>query len=436
MRLALFIIANAILFIRPSELIPGWEGVQLFEPAMILSLLAGVVVVWDQLRPANLLARPMTLCVVGLMPAVLLSHAFNGGGWDAMQSGSLLMLKLLLYYLLVVGNLDSHVRLRVFQAAVVVFMSVQVGLGLLQYFGVINIEALAAFKQQEFDPTTGALKIIPRLCGCGIFHDPNDLCVLLAVSCVFCLDLVFDRGLHGFLRFLCLPPLIVFLAAIPLTHSRGGLLAVLAGLGTLALSAMGRKGLWLLLLVVPVALVAMGGRMTRFEVDNADDTSQHRMRAWSDGLVAVRSSPLIGLGQGTYPDVAGLQAHNSYVETFTELGLFGGSLFVCVIGYAVWALVRLPKQPGFDRLGPLAHVRPFALAVVVASAVGLLSLSREYVQPTYLVFGFVAGYLRLVEDRLPGSVPPLSTRMVFAGIGFGVLMLILLMIGTASLVRR
>ena len=185
----------------------------------------------------------------------------------------------------------------------------------------------------------------------------------------------------------------------------------MAALASLLVSALGfRRGGILLAVAIPVVLVAVGGRMTRFDVTDADDTSQHRIRLWSEGLSQIPSRPLFGIGQGNYAEVAGLSAHNSYVEACTELGALGGSCFVSAVLYGLWVFRRLGRQPAFQAAGSLTWFRPFGFAMLVALAVGLYSLSRLYTQPTYTVFGVVTAYFALVSDRVPGVVPPLSVR--------------------------
>jgi putative inorganic carbon (hco3(-)) transporter len=414
-----FLIATAILFIRPSELIEELDKVQLYEAAMVASILTAFGVLLQQLTLTSLRERPLTACIVGLLIAMIASHLVRGATFEARQAG-ILFGKIVIFYLLVVTNLDTSRRFRWYLFAVIVLMSIQVGLGLCQYFGLIQIEALASFAQREYDPTTGEMKVIPRLCGCGIFHDPNDLCVLLAVSSVFCVYLITEKRL-GLIRFLVLIPLSVFVYSIPLTHSRGGLLALIGCVCSLLVSLLGlRRGTLLLLVALPLLLVGIGGRQTRFDLDDSNDTSQHRMRLWSDGLVLLRSSPIFGIGQGNYAEHAGLTAHNTYVESFTELGFFGGTCFVSLFLYSLGSLRRLPQQHGWDRLGSLAHFRPFAIAAVLGLGIGLVSLSRLYTPSTYLLFGIVAAYLRLVSYEVPSGLPPLTirlmSRLLFAGL--------------------
>ncbi len=434
LRFALFLLLNAVLFIRPSELIPGLEEAKLYEAAILLATVAAAGPLLRLLNPQRISSQPHLAFVFGLLAAVALSHLSHLKFSEALASG-MKFAKVALYFLLVVVNLDTRQRFQVFLVSVGGMMMVQVGFGLAQFFGLADLPAFAAYAQREYDPVTGEMTVLPRLCGCGIFHDPNDLCVLLAVSSVLCLYVLWERRL-GVGRFLAVGPLVVFVAAIPLTHSRGGLVALLAAFASLVVSAIGPvRGLLIFGVASAVLLGTVGGRMTRFEVDNADDTSQHRIRAWSDGLLEFRSQPLFGIGHGTYPDLAGLCAHNSFVEAFTELGWFGGGCFVALFAYGLYALRRLRQQGEFAHVGSLCRFRPFAVALVVSLAAGLFSLSRIDVQPTYTVFGIVTAYLGLVEERVPGLVPPLTPRMTLALAGVATVALVALNLFVVSMVR-
>jgi hypothetical protein len=159
------------------------------------------------------------------------------------------------------------------------------------------------------------------------------------------------------------------------------------------------------------------------------------MRAWSDGLVALRSAPLFGIGQGKYEELSGLCAHNSYVEGYTELGFVGGTLFTGAFAYALWTLIRVGRRIRPDQQPTLARLRPYLLSVVVALMVGMVSLSRNYSLPTYLILGLSAAYLRLAAAQLPGAVPPLSAPLVFRWVGLSALFVAVMSIGTPLLVR-
>jgi hypothetical protein len=406
----LFILVNAVLFIRPAELIPALENLPLYEVAILAAIATAAPHMLGQLSVASLISRPVTAFVLGLLAAVVLSY-LSGLAVSAAFDSGLMFFKVVLFYLLIVANVRTVSRLRVFLLCLGGLVVCQVGLGLLVYFEYLDLKAFKPFDQREYDADTGEVTVLPRLCGAGIFHDPNDLCVLLALGLLLALYLLGDRR-AGPVRFASIVPLVVLAASVPLTHSRGGLLAVLAGLSVLAADRFGVKRAAAVLGVLAVLLLAAGGRMTRFDLESSGDTSQHRMRLWSDGLVLLRSAPLFGIGQGRYEDEAGLVAHNSFVHAYTELGFFGGTCFFGAFAYTAWALWRLR-----DRLDPALHptlhrLRPYLLAMVAALAAGLFSLSRVYTPSTYLVFGLCAAYLQIVEAAAPGSVPPLTGALV------------------------
>jgi hypothetical protein len=411
------------------------EDAPIYEFVILAALAAAAGPIFGELTPAALTARPVTVCVLGVMAAVVLSHLTHGAVADARESGAM-FLKIVLYYLLLVANVRTVRRLQLFLHCVSGLLMVQVGFGLLQYGGYIDVEALSQHAQKEYDPQTGEfLGVKSRLCGAGIFHDPNDLCVLLVVGVLIALFQVTDRRL-GLLRFAWVVPLAVFAGSIPLTHSRGGMLALVGGLGTLVIARLGvRRGGVLLLVLLPGLLVALSGRMTRFDLDNPNDTSQHRIRAWSDGLLALRDTPLFGAGQGKYEELSGMPAHNSFVHAFTELGFVGGTCFLAAFAYTVWVLARLRSRLSPRHEPTLARLRPYLMAMVIALMTGMISLSRNYTPPTYLILGLGASYLGLAAARAPGAVPRLTTALTARGVGLGVLSLIALQVLTTTLVR-
>src|SRR5438270_5770668 len=71
---ALFLLLNAALFLRPAEIVPALYGLEIYLVVILACLAASFPVVLDQLRPAELERRPITVCVLGLFLAVVLSH--------------------------------------------------------------------------------------------------------------------------------------------------------------------------------------------------------------------------------------------------------------------------------------------------------------------------------------------------------------------------
>jgi hypothetical protein len=420
MRFYLFILVNAVLFLRPGEIIPELEGARLYEMAILACLAVSVVPVLRQLSTRSLVVRPITLCVLGLFVAVVLSHLSHLYFYGTWVSG-VAFAKIVLYYLLLVGIVNSEARLREFLGWLAGFLVVLTVLALVQYHQIADIPGLAAFQQKVVDKATGETHILPRLMSVGIFQDPNDLSLVLVWGILISLNRLGERGPR---RMLWLAALVVFGYALTQTYSRGGFIAFLTGLLVFLWSRFGAgKSFLITALLLPIVVVLFAGRQTSFDFENKEDTSQYRIRLWSDGLVLMRESPLFGIGMGMYAERAEAVAHNSFVQAYTELGLVGGAFF---LGAFVFALARL-RRPGSVKarsLSPgLRRLRPYLLAMVASLAAGLMSLSRNYSPAIYTLFGVVTVYLNLTASSVPALVPRVNQRLILRFLLVGVIFL-------------
>jgi O-antigen ligase len=402
----LFLLVNAVLFIRPAEIVPGLEDLPLYEVAILACLAVSFFSVLRQLRPRSLVQRPITVCVLGLLPAIVLSGLPRFWFTGAVHAGADFG-KIVVYYLLFVATVNSAARLRWFLLCLTGLILVVAALALLQYHGLINVPALAAVQQAAIDAQTGEESFLPRLQGTGLFNDPNDLSLILIVGMGLCLYWLNDPS-YKRVRLLWVAPLAGLGYAVLLTQSRGGFLAMLAGVLVFCQARFGwRKALLPAGIAVPLILVLFAGRQTSIDVSNPNDTAQVRLAIWSNGLMLFRQAPAFGIGYGKYQEEGEARhvAHNSYLHSYTELGIVGGSLFVGAF-YLAFATVRRAWKGGALLLNPaLQRLYPYLLAILVAYMVGLWSLSRGYVTPTYTILALATVYGRLA---LPGSsLPPL-----------------------------
>ena len=400
----LFLLLNVILFVRPTELVPELENVRAYEFLTVLCLAVAAPGVAHQFSPRMLQDRPITLCLVGLLLAVMLSQLAHFSFWGA-RVGGYDFFKVLVYYLLLVVIVNTASRLRWFLLCLSGLITVVAMLALLQYHEIIDIPALSALEQPDFDAETGQLVTIPRLRGTGIFNDPNDLSLILALGILLCLYWLGSRPMGG-IRYMWLGALALFIYGLIMTHSRGGLLAVSAGLLVLIRA---RYGWWqaigLALCGFPLLLFA-GGRQTRFALSDQNDTAQERVQIWAEGLGLFRREPLFGIGYNQFAEENsfGLVAHNSYIHSYVELGFLGGTFFVGAFVAAVLALRHRGATRTEGHNGELSRLRPYLMAMLAAYMVGMFGLSRCYVIPTYLVPGLVTAYLQVTSGS-PGVVP-------------------------------
>jgi O-antigen ligase len=117
-------------------------------------------------------------------------------------------------------------------------------------------------------------------------------------------------------------PVSVLLYGIFLTHSRGGILAVLA---VVVVALRRRIGALPSVLLAGLLFLAMttlnftGGR------DISTSAGEDRTALWGEGLQVWKSHPLFGVGFGDMPDYTDSHktAHNTLVVCVAELGLVG-----------------------------------------------------------------------------------------------------------------
>jgi len=399
----LLVLVNAALFIRPSEIIPDLEAIPIYNLLISSCFLLAFPAVQRELTRRSLVETPISVCVLGLLPAVVLSHLSHFQRGYAQDAG-ISFLKVLVYYLLIVAVLDSPGRLSRFLNWLAVMIGVVTLLALLHYHGIMTVAHMNVMERDDVDPATGQIITVLQLFGTGIFADPNDLCLMLTIGIGLSLYRIGDR--RSALRGLWLVALVGFAYALYLTRSRGGFLAMLGCIVTYCLARFGwKKAIPVTVLVVPLMFVLFAGRSTN--LNTSSGTGQGRIQYWGMAVPWFRGSPVFGIGAGMLPDAIGKEAHNSYVSGYAELGFVGGTLFLGVYAATFWGLFQLGRFEDQIQDPELRRIRPYLLAMAGGYAVGMLSLTRNYINPTYLIPGLAAAYLRLAaaDARVPVPLP-------------------------------
>src|SRR5437879_8317318 len=106
----LFILVNAALFMRPTEMFPDYFYSQTYLVLILSCFLVSIPSVWKQLPARALTAQPISLCVLVLTLAIVLSHLTSFKIEDAFISGWEFA-KIALYYLLFIGLINTPSRL-------------------------------------------------------------------------------------------------------------------------------------------------------------------------------------------------------------------------------------------------------------------------------------------------------------------------------------
>lgn len=422
----IFLLINATLFLRPSEIIPALAGWPIYEVLNLACISLCLPQILNTLSKKRLAAAPIVACVLGLQCTIVLSDVFSFH-LDRALGNAIDYAKVVAYFLMLVTVVDTPARLRNFLFGLLCFTTILTSLALLHFHGFVNIPAMAAAKEMwgDGDGETGELL---RLCAAGIYGNPNDLARILIVGMFLAVYFVMEKGASPF-RFLWIGPFLVMAYALNLTHSRGGLLALMAGLALLFKMRFGwTKFLIATFVAAPVVLVAFSGR--QMEMSTSSGTGQQRIRLWAEGISYLRSSPLFGIGMNRYQEYMGLAAHNSFVQCFVDIGFIGGTLFISAFVLALWGSHRAGDFAAETLGTEISRLRPYMIAIVGSSVVGMFSSTRSYNIPTYTILGIAVSYLSLVEFRTGCAASSLSWQLIKRGVGLGMASLVFIYVYT------
>lgn len=397
----LFIILNFLLYVRPTEVIPGLVGLELYQYTIVFCLLSSFQILFVELR--HLTERPMTWCILGVNLTIVLSCLANLHLGEAFVGG-VEFLKVVLYFLLFLGLVSTPARLHTFLWWLSVFITLCALMTVLVFYDVIQLPNLSKLKDGD----------MLRLRGSGVFADPNDLCVLLNVGILLSLYWLTEGNRSWGARLIWLAPLALLFYSLSLTQSRGGLLALFAGLAVLLRARFGwHRAIVLGICLLPCLLLFVGERQATLTTEKG--TGQDRIQLWSDGLEMFRSAPILGVGYGQFEEEAKQVAHNSYLHAFAELGLVGGG---CFLGAWVAGLLGLNKfcRDRVNVLNPdLKRLQPFLMGAVASYMAGMMTLSLATLVPTWTMVALCAVYCRqavAVPAVAPQKVDSRFVRLV------------------------
>ncbi|MEI8378519.1 MAG: O-antigen ligase family protein [Planctomycetota bacterium] len=399
----LFLLTTATLFLRPAELFIWLADWPIYELLILSSFGLAFQSFTGHFRWFMLARQPVTLCVAGVFVAIAISHLQYIYVSGAIDSGTL-FLKTLIYFGLLITTVNSPSRLKTFLLTVAICASTMVTLCVVDYYELYDFEFIEHLDDMQGVTDEDEIITVKRMRGTGIFQDPNDMAMVICFTGVICSLFLVDPTASK-LRLLWLLPMIVLLIGLLSTKSRGGLLACgVAGLVLLSVRYGGRVAFLAGVMAISI-LPLVAGRQADIDLEEGG-TGHERVTLWREGLQELKSPAILfGTGQGSYPDIAGLVAHNSYIHSYVELGLFGGTMFFgCFffIGMQLYRMGRLPEPVLNDEL---VRMRPFICAMVAGWCMSIFSLSRCYVVPTYLLIGTATTYLNLVWIHTASGEP-------------------------------
>lgn len=335
----MFLLYLFFLYLRPVELWFAWMAD--FRPMMIIWLISFGGSLVHVLRHKDAAATSKHYWIlITLMLAVALSLIFKGRVGDAMLAVADFSASVLLFFL-VSFNLLSMRRLRI-ACGVILFCLVSLSvLGILAYHTGYMSEELV-LQQRKDDWTIEAPTIRPpipgedksgaflwRVRGVGILNDPNDFAQALIMGMpmlwwfvrkgAWLRNLIFVGGPAALMGY-----------CMTLTNSRGAILGAASLLFFGIRQALGNFRTILLMGAGGAGSMVIGMAGGR-EFSTKERSAEERIEAWYEGINMLKSSPLFGVGYGTFTERYYLTAHNSFVLGFAELGLFGYFFWIALL---------------------------------------------------------------------------------------------------------
>jgi hypothetical protein len=397
----LFLVYLALTFLRPAELYPQLEPLHLMQIASVLALAGAVLGTLGgggpTLRAPQLYLVPLLIGWAAF--SVLITQRWVGGFFNVIQdfraSG--------LVFLLVVLNVNSVKRFRMTLAVLGALGVLIVGEGLAAYHygwrsdtfllsepldqdGEVSesTDRVGSAEEEPDDQTRPAGPTLLRMRSLGFLNDPNDLAQAFVVLLPLVIALRSPARRLKNLLLVWLPAALLGYGVL-LTHSRGGLLALLAMFFFAFRQRVGR--LLSLVLSVAAAFVLLALGATGGRALSLDESGAGRIAAWSEGLEMLKSSPLWGVGFGSFAEHHEHVAHNSFVHCFAELGLVGYFVWLSLI-VLTWTEVstiaaETSGVPGRS-IVPCAQAMRLAM---VGFIVGAFFLSRSYGVMFFLMLG-------------------------------------------------
>ena len=229
----------------------------------------------------------------------------------------------------------------------------------------------------------------------GWSENPNQMALAMAAM-PFLGWWLMRRASGWFGKAACLVGIALCVAAGLATRSDGMRVAWAAGLGAIfALLLYGvllrGRSRWLAVshVIIPALIlvvgVSFGQELATFVYDVAEgvyaegDQGETRFTLWLHGLHAIRESPLLGFGPGSYSGYMGpfegREAHNSFVDWGMSTGAIGVAVLLSMLG---WTLSRAIRS---GETMPVAML----ISVVVVSVFGYVLRQPDYWMVVVLV---------------------------------------------------
>ena len=397
----LFCLYTFVVFGRPQDYVPALVPLR---PALVVMIVTLMVTMAQRARtragaPWTVESKLYLLFFAILCVGIPFS-IYRRGSFNFVLLGYVVNL---VYYLLFLRHVDTIERLK--RIVFVITMSALV----------LNLVWLV---QGGF--TSG------RYSGGSQMFDPNDIAFVEVSYLSFAASILVGRY-RVLSKLLALATILSGVLLALYSGSRGGLLALGAWFLLFLALPVASVSKWRKLVIVTVVVVLAAWNANKINIDryltlttiDSDyNVSEEFGRAeiWKTGLRALMERPVTGVGADCFMEAVGLQRgsegriekwqapHNSYVQVATESGVFGGMVFLILIGACLANFNELRRR-GTATDFELAGLATLAMTGFVSVSVAAFFLSQGYSAQFTLFFALSAAMKGIGASAGSGTNP-------------------------------
>lgn len=407
-----------LIFVRPQDFCPPFQVAPFFEITAIILTLATILTFLRKKKLRIINATQDTFMIMFWIAIVLSTISVR---WLQFTFDTFFdWLRYILIYFLIINIVDSRKKFKIVLWAIVLFMALTAGMGVLQHFGT--------------DITGVGTHPDGRIRGVGIF-DTNQL----AYSVAFCASLLIGLLIlykKFFSRIVILGLLLLYFYCIYFTQSRGGMVCLVLVLLFTFLIFSKNKFIKVSGVIVSVLFVlflsTFAPRFSTTKEYKTDISVMGRVEGWANALTLMKGRPFFGVGKDQFYEYFKIAPHSSYIQSLTELGVIGLFLWLSLFYFSLRSLQNLKEIPNNKKDKQLVVFSNSLQVTMYSYLTGSFFSGNTYYITLYVLFALIV-VLQNISN--PGNVKKLNgisfkDLMKIGGIEAALIVLIQLFIKT------
>ncbi len=330
-----------IIALQPAEWIAIFGGLPVIE----LVLMAGVASMFLQRKERLYRALFSTISryFLALIVISVLSVTSEGMRYALVEVGYPFVKYFLGFLLLVVGLENTEKTRKAFR-----WMTLG---GILVGYFCIRLDMTGVGVGEGVGETVQSLNWRGAVQWIGTYEGTNTSAQLLLFLFALAFGLAYKETAF-FRKYFYLLASGVIVYAFILTHSRGGLLGLLAILGYFAYSKLNIKAKYFIPMGAVLLVAILVLKPTEEGRGLGQSSSPERIELLHQGLQMLKNNPVLGVGARQFSSNNTIRktAHNIYLNTIAETGFLGFFAFVMMYYVAIREMIRLRNKLDKDSL--------------------------------------------------------------------------------------